>query len=78
VSSEEERPKPSERRLEAYLGELREHPPQSSTEIVERVSRSARWQRAVRAPLQVVAGMTAALFEGLGALLGAGRGSRRR
>lgn len=78
MSSEQERLGPSERRLEAYLGELREHPPQGSTEIVKKVSRGARWQRAIRAPLEVVVGMAAALFEGIGSLLGADRETRRR
>jgi hypothetical protein len=61
---------PGEGRLVTYLAELREDPPATDGALVRRVGRSARWQQAVRGPLEVVGHLTGALVDGIGALLG--------
>ena len=65
---------PGEGRLVAYLAELREDPPPTDEALARRVHRSARWQQAIRGPLEVVGHLTGALADGIAALLG---GSRR-
>ncbi len=69
ASSSEDR-SPQEARLSRYLGELREDPPHSDSRLVVRISRHARWQRAVRAPLLVVGNLASAVIDGLGVLFG--------
>jgi hypothetical protein len=66
-----------ESRLRHYLEELREDPPASDPRMTEGIVRRARWQGAVRGPLQVVGTLFAAVAEGLSALLGAERRPRR-
>lgn len=66
-----------ERRLVAYLEELREDPPAADPELVRRVRRSARWQHAVRGPLQLVGDLGGALLDGIAAMLGGSRRSDR-
>jgi hypothetical protein len=61
---------PGEGRLVTYLAELREDPPATDAALVRRVGRSARWQQAIRGPLEVVGHLTGALLDGIGALLG--------
>ncbi len=61
---------PGEGRLVTYLAELREDPPPTDEELVRRVGRSARWQQAIRTPLEVVGHLTGALVDGIEALLG--------
>jgi hypothetical protein len=61
---------PGEGRLVTYLAELRADPPPTDEALGRRVQRSARWQQAIRAPLEVVGHLTGALVDGLGALLG--------
>jgi hypothetical protein len=61
---------PGEGRLVAYLAELREDPPAGDEALVRRVGSSARWQRAIRGPLEVVGHLTGALLDGIEALLG--------
>jgi hypothetical protein len=67
-------PDPGERRLAAYLEEVRENPPPTDEGLARRVRRSARWQHAIRGPLEVVGHLSGALADGLGTLLG---GTRR-
>jgi hypothetical protein len=74
VNGELGTPDPGEDRLVAYLEELREDPPVSDTALVRRVNRSARWQSAIRGPLQLVGHLSGALADGIATLLG---GSRR-
>jgi hypothetical protein len=61
---------PGEGRLVAYLAELREDPPPTDEGLTRRIGRSARWQQAIRGPLEVVGHLTGALVDGIGALLG--------
>ena len=55
---------PAERRLAQHLELLRASPPIGGPELVPRVIRGVRWQRAIRAPLVFVGAVTAALAEG--------------
>jgi hypothetical protein len=70
-------PDPGEGRLLGYLEELREDPPATDTAITKRVHRSARWQHAIRGPLQLVEHLAGALAVGVSALVGLNRGSER-
>jgi hypothetical protein len=70
-------PDPGEGRLVAYLAELRGDPPPTDKALTRRVQRSARWQHAVRGPLQVIGHLTGALTDGVAALLGGARRSDR-
>lgn len=67
---------PAERRLDEHLEALRTGAPEPGTSLVKRVVRNARWQRAVRAPLRVVAMIAGAILDGLAGLAGARRRSR--
>jgi hypothetical protein len=60
----------SERRLVEHLALLRADPPRADGELVARVTRTARWQRAVRAPLRAVAVVAASVVDGLALLVG--------
>jgi hypothetical protein len=64
---------PGEGRLSDYLEELRDDPPQSDPALGRSISRHARWQQAVRAPLHVVGILAAALVDGVAGVLGARR-----
>jgi hypothetical protein len=66
-------PDPGEPRLVTYLEELREDPPPTDAALTRRVGRSARWQHAVRGPLQLVGDLGGALVDGITALLGGPR-----
>jgi hypothetical protein len=66
-------PDPGEGRLVDYLAELRADPPPTDEALVPRVQRSARWQHAIRGPLQVVGHLSGALADGIAALLGGPR-----
>jgi hypothetical protein len=65
---------PAERRLAQHLQLLRASPPTATPDLVRRVIRGVRWQRAVRDPLVFVGAVAAALVEGLGLLLKPRRG----
>jgi hypothetical protein len=67
-------PDPGEDRLVAYLEELREDPPPTDAKLAHRVGRSARWQGAIRGPLEVVGHLGGALLDGIATILG---GTRR-
>ena len=67
---------PAERRLDEHLDALRSGWPVPGTSLVKRVVRTARWQRAVRAPLKVVAMIAGAVLDGLSGLAGARRRGR--
>ena len=68
----------AERQLLAHLAVLREDAPRPSRELVLRVVRAARWQRALRGPLVAVGTLAAALTTGVAALLGIRRGDAER
>jgi hypothetical protein len=63
-------PDPGERRLVTYLAELRADPPSADVALVRQVGRSARWQGAIRGPLEVVGHLGGALVDGIAALVG--------
>ena len=56
---------PAERRLTQHLELLRASPPTGAPQLVGRVIRGVRWQRAVREPLVLVGEVAAAVFDGL-------------
>ena len=56
---------PAERRLTQHLELLRASPPTAAPQLVPRVIRGVRWQRAVREPLLLVGEVAAAVFDGL-------------
>jgi hypothetical protein len=60
---------PAERRLSEHLEVLRVSPPTGGPELVPRVIRTVRWQRAIRDPLALVGAVAAAIAEGLGLVL---------
>lgn len=68
---------PGEGRLVAYLEELRADPPETDRALTQRVTRSARWQAALRGPLEVVGHLGGALVDGIATLLGGSRRSGR-
>jgi hypothetical protein len=59
---------PAERRLTRHLEVLRVSPPSGGAELVPRVIRSVRWQRAIRDPLVLVGAVAAAVAESVGLL----------
>jgi hypothetical protein len=59
---------PAERRLTQYLELLRASPPTGGPQLVTKVIRGARWQRAVREPLVLVGMVATAVLDGLGLL----------
>jgi hypothetical protein len=62
--------------LDQHLQSLRSEPPQPRSQLVPHILRKARWQRAIRAPLHAAGGLVGAVAEGIGVLIGAGRGPR--
>ena len=60
---------PAERRLAQHLELLRASPPSATPQLVPRVIRGLRWQRAVRDPLLLVGAVATALMEGASVLL---------
>jgi hypothetical protein len=67
----------AERALALQLQVVRDHPPAAGADLAARVLRTARWQRALRAPLLVGAMLANAVGEGLRVLLGAQTEPRR-
>jgi len=59
---------PAERRLTEHLDLLRAYPPAGGPQLVGRVLRGVRWQRAVREPLVLVGAVASAVLDGLGLL----------
>ena len=59
----------AERRLAEHLELLRASPPITTPQLVPRVIRGVRWQRAVRDPFLLVGAVAAALLESLGVLV---------
>ena len=68
---------PAEQRLGEHLELIRVSGPEPGRSLVRRIVRTARWQRALRAPLLVVGMIAAAVTDGLLRLVGSG-GRRRR
>ncbi len=70
-------PSPAERRLGEHLELVRVGGPEPGRSLVRRIVRTARWQRALRAPLLVAGMIAAAVVDGLRRLVApAGRGRR--
>ena len=53
----------AERRLDQHLELLRASPPAATRELVPRVIRAVRWQRAIRDPLLLVGAVATAVAE---------------
>ncbi len=66
---------PAERAVGAHLVVLRTETPPADRALIRRVVATARWQRALRAPLRLAGVFLSALGDALGPLLG--RRSRR-
>lgn len=64
-------------RLEDHLELLRAEEPADHRALAHRVVHRARWQRTIRAPLQVAASVAGAVVDGLRALVVGRRGSPR-
>lgn len=64
---------PAEHRLAEHLEIVRSSPPHDDRSLVSAVVHRARRQRALREPLHLIGSIAAALFEGIGGLLGARR-----
>lgn len=61
---------PADARVQALLGEMRSVPDAPSTDLAVRVVRTARWQRPVRAALDVVASVGGAVASAASLLFG--------
>lgn len=59
----------AERRLDQHLELLRASPPAATRELVPRVIRAVRWQRAIRDPLLLVGAVATAVVEAARLLL---------
>ena len=66
----------AERRLVEHLEIVRASPPRGDRSLVRRVVRRARWQRALREPLEVIGTIAAAVLDGVAGLIGVRRGRR--
>ncbi len=66
-------PTAAERRLDEHLELLRSDQTGPSRSLADRTVRTARWQRAARAPLRVAGMIAAALRDGLGLVAQRGR-----
>jgi hypothetical protein len=64
----------AERALDQHLESVRSSPPPTDASLRQSVVRTARWQRAVRAPLRVAAMIAAASASGAQILVGRRRG----
>ena len=64
---------PAERRLVQHLELLRTGAPTVTPQLVPRVIRSVRWQRAIRDPLVLVGAVASAVADGLSLLFTAPR-----
>lgn len=58
----------AERRLTQHFELLRASPPAAAPQLVPRVIRGVRWQRAIREPLVLVGAVATAVLESLGLL----------
>ncbi|MFL5830394.1 MAG: hypothetical protein ACJ76X_10785 [Solirubrobacteraceae bacterium] len=67
---------PAERRLSEHLDLLRASPPSAAPELIGRIVRQARWQRAIRGPLVLMGAVASAFADGLGLLLRRSAGRR--
>jgi hypothetical protein len=66
---------PAEERLDEHLELLRREEAEADTSLTHRIVSTARWQRALRAPVSAIASVVGAVLDGLTALVG---GRRKR
>jgi len=64
---------PAQERVQEHLGVLREDPPQPGRELVPSTVSRARWQRALRTPLQALGHLLSAMVDGVSLIAGSGR-----
>ncbi len=69
MSADEPR-SPADRRLDEHLELLRGDSPAGDDALAARIARTARWQGAVRAPLQAAVSLLGAAAHGLAVLVG--------
>ena len=67
---------PAERALESRLADVRLLPPEVDPRLAAAIVRTARWQRAARAPLVLAGALARAAADGLGVLIGLGKEPR--
>lgn len=60
---------PAEGRLSEHLELLRANPPTAAPELIGRIIRTVRWQRAIRDPLVLVGAVASAIGESLRLLI---------
>lgn len=60
----------AEHRLVEHLAMVRANPPETEQTLTHRVVRRARWQRLVRAPLEVIGVLIGALADAVSAFAG--------
>jgi hypothetical protein len=65
----------AERRLDEHLELLRREGAAADASLTHRIASTARWQRALRAPVAAVASVVGAVVDGLASLVS---GTRRR
>jgi hypothetical protein len=70
-------PSPAQERLDEHLELLRVDDPSPGRSLAPRIVRTARWQRALRAPVQVAAAVVGAVIDALSGLVGGRRRSTR-
>lgn len=76
MSDEDDDPRTeAERRLDEHLELLRSEQGSTDLALAHRIVATARWQRALRAPVTALASVVGAVADGLAGLLG---GRRRR
>jgi hypothetical protein len=68
---------PAEARVSVLLGELQQAPPEPGTDLAVRVVRRARWQRPLKAVLDLTGGLAGAVAHGARLLFGPRRGGAR-
>jgi len=67
---------PAERALESRLADVRLLPPEVGPGLAAAIVRTARWQRAVRAPVVLAGALARAAADGLGIMIGLGKEPR--
>jgi hypothetical protein len=68
---------PAQERLDEHLELLRAEDPGPGRSLAPRIVRTARWQRALRAPVQVAAAVVGAVIDALSGLMGGRRRGAR-
>jgi hypothetical protein len=64
---------PAQRRLDEHLELLRRDDAGNHEQLVHHIAQRARWQRALRAPIQLAAAIVASVSDGLRSLLSGGK-----